>query len=258
MTVETKGVRLDGDPPAAPEESSVRNARCADCPFLRNLGHDLRTPLNGIIGNLDLLGTTQLGDDSKIWLQAAMKSAEILNGMLSGMLLEATREELPRQGDWEALLQSMIDIHKPLAWKKGIALEACFAPEIRGIFIFQETRWRRILGNLLANAIKFTTKGGVTLRAFVENRTLPDACDVCLVVEDTGCGISDGDRSRIFHPFYRGSHPEGRPQPGDGLGLSIVKSLLEEMGGRICVESRVDQGTTFCVRANLKRPPPLC
>jgi two-component system capsular synthesis sensor histidine kinase RcsC len=237
------------------EESDLHDRNCADCRFLRNLGHDLRTPLNGIIGNLDLLETACLPGESQQWLQAAVNSAGILEKMLIGMLTEAkSGDQFLQEGDWEALLQSIVDMQMPVARKKGIGLEAHYAPEIRGIFIFNETRWRRIAGNLLANAIKFTARGGVTLNAFAENTAAPGACDVCLVVKDTGCGIPAGEVPQIFNPFYRGRQPEGMQQHGQGLGLSIVKNILDVMGGEIVVETNVDLGSNFLVRARLQKP----
>lgn len=236
-------------------EIGLQHRNCADCRFLRILGHDLRTPLNGIIGNLDLLETTGLQGEAGKWLQAAVEAAGILEKMLVGILREAkSADQLPQEGDWRALLQSMVDLQMPIARNKGLALETCYAPEIQGLFVFNETRWRAIIGNLLSNAIKFTTEGGVALHAYAESTTAPDACEVCVVVEDTGCGISPEDVPRIFHPFYRGQQPESLHVCGEGLGLSIVKNFIDEMGGRIFVETRVDRGSKFLVRAKLRKP----
>ncbi|MCK9588091.1 MAG: HAMP domain-containing sensor histidine kinase [Terrimicrobiaceae bacterium] len=225
---------------------------------LRNFLHDLKTPLNGVVMSLELLKTARLTGEPAEWLRSGIQSAEILEKML--MCLETRGKKAGADpgmagGSLLEVLQAVVAVHRPVAQDKGLKIHFFFSPEVRGRFLFSESHWRRVVGNLLTNAIKFTSAGNVTLNAAIEKADHPDTAGFCLKVEDTGCGIAQEDIPGIYQPFFRGSLPESRIQPGEGLGLSIVKSLLDEMGGRISVESRINQGTTFLVRAGLKRSP---
>lgn len=225
---------------------------------LGNILHDLKTPLNGIVMSLELLKTAGLSGEPEEWLRTAVKAADVLGEML--MDLESCAcsfspaSAKSQKGNLLAFLQTLVDVHKPVALGKGLEINFFFSPELHDSFAFCESRWRRIVGNLLTNAVKFTPAGYVSLYASVENADLPDTVEFCIKVEDSGCGIAEEDIHRIYEPFFRGTPADGSP-PGKGLGLCIVKSLLEEMGGKILVQSRPAQGTTFLLRSELRRIP---
>ncbi len=236
---------------------------CGDPPFtrpsgreglpLRNVLHDLKTPLSGIVMSLELLKTAELSGEPAEWLRTAFKSAETLAEMLADLDTEENHPDPEEKGSFLELLQTLVDVHRPLAYRKGLELHFHCTPEIRHPFLFSVSRWRRIVGNLLSNAIKFTSGGWVALEVCVENT--PDAPLLRLQVEDTGCGIGPEEIPHIFRPHFRGAHPALSCIPGTGLGLSIVKSLLEEVGGEIHVASRIGHGSTFVIRSPLNRPP---
>lgn len=223
----------------------------------REILHDLKTPLNGIVMSLELLKTAGLTGEPDEWLQAASNAADILGDMLRDLEFRDGGDASPptaTDGNLLAFLQALVDVHKPFAWKKGVDLNFIFSQEIHNRFVFCESRWRRIVGNLLTNAVKFTTTGHITLHAFIEDGDAPDAVTFCIKVADSGRGIPEADIPRIYDPFFRGSLSGNGTPPGKGLGLSIVKKLLEEMNAQITVESKLRQGTTFLIRSALKRP----
>ncbi|MFA7343860.1 MAG: HAMP domain-containing sensor histidine kinase [Terrimicrobiaceae bacterium] len=222
---------------------------------LRNILHDLKTPLNGVVMCLELLKTARLTGEPEEWLREAIKSAEVLGEMLACLETCGEKSEADPGMSLLVLLQEVVAVHRLAARSKGLEIDFTFSPETRGPFLGNAFAWRRIAGNLLTNAVKFTPAGNITLNAHIEDTGHPDTVGFRLMIEDTGCGIAQEDIPNIYQPFFRGSHPESRNQPGEGLGLSIVKSLLDEMGGQISVTSAIDQGTTFLVRATLKKPP---
>ncbi len=234
--------------------SPFAHLRCTDCQLLRNVIHDLKTPLNGIVMSLELLKTADFSGEPEEWLRTAFKSAEALTEMLSELGPKENHPGPDEQGSFLELLQALVDVHHPIAYKKGLELHFHCTPEIRFPVLFSTSRWRRIVGNLLSNAIKFTSKGWVALDVSVE--TTPDTSLLRLQVEDTGCGIAPEDIPLIFEPHFRADHPTlTTPIPGSGLGLSIVKSLLDEVGGEIHVTSEIARGSTFVIRAPWKHRP---
>lgn len=214
--------------------------------FVSNITHELRTPLASIRGfTATLLRGGQVGSgDQTRFLQIVEKEAERLQHLIEGLLtlssLESGREALDLQpGDFSLLLDDIREVFLPLAQEKGISLEIQ-STGANGAGIFDPQRMRRVLDNLIGNALKFTSSGG---EIRVDFRREGD-CIVCRVA-DTGRGIPADRIERIFDRFYSSSKsPTGNPA-GSGLGLHIVQRLLELHDGAISVESELGRGTTF-------------
>lgn len=225
--------------------------------FLANVSHEIRTPLNGVLGMAQALKRTKLDNDQLYQINTVVQSGETLSGVLNDILdiskIEASELRLEeRDIDLKALIQSVMTLFKSTADQKGIRLvwrEELSAP----LFVKADgVRLRQVLSNLVSNAIKFTTAGQVEFSLKFE-RCLNDGETMFeFSVADTGIGISKGNAASIFEPFRQGSSVTTREFGGTGLGLTIAKSLTELMRGKITVESKEGEGTTFCLALPLK------
>jgi signal transduction histidine kinase/ActR/RegA family two-component response regulator len=240
------GARLYGDLASANRELS--QATKVKSEFLANMSHELRTPLNAILGFSGLLSEQLAGsmnDKQKRFLrnihEAGEHLLELINDVLDLSRVEAGKLELrPEVLTLDVLLEPVSAAARAAAQAKDVLYEAEIA-EAAPIFL-DPTRVRQVLFNLVSNAVKFTPAGGhVTLRAVAEGREL------CFEVADTGVGIPEAARDRMFGVFER--FHEGRSEAtGTGLGLALTKRLVEQMNGSIDFESEEGKGTTFSVR----------
>jgi signal transduction histidine kinase/CheY-like chemotaxis protein len=215
--------------------------------FLANMSHELRTPLNSIIGYTELVlnGTYgALNDTQRDRLEKVVRNGHSLLNLINDVLdlsrIETGRITLERRVIvTPALLDSVLALIEPLALQKGLTITRDFAgaPPLYG----DETRVRQIVTNIIANAIKFTESGGVTLRATRDDGML------CLEIADTGIGIPSDQYEMVFAEFQQIDSSSTRRYEGTGLGLAITKRLVEMHGGKIWLESAVGQGTTFYV-----------
>ena len=215
--------------------------------FLANMSHELRTPLNAILGFSGLLSeqlTGSMNDKQKRFLRNIQEAGEhlleLINDVLDLSRVEAGKLELRAEVlTLDVLLEPVSAAARTAAQAKGVlfTMETGDTPPI----FLDPTRVRQVLFNLVSNAVKFTPGGGhVTLRAFIESR------DLLFEVADTGVGIPDEARDRMFGVFER--FHEGRSgAAGTGLGLALTKRLVEQMGGTIGFESEAGTGTTFRV-----------
>ena len=228
--------------------------------FLATMSHELRTPLNSIIGFSEVLaGLDTLSDRQKRFATNIQTSGRMLLGMINDILdlakIESGKMEVQTE-DFSVrdVCEALTALARPIAERKNIDL-SCRLDDAIPLLRQDPGKLRQIIYNLLSNAIKFTPDGGrVALRAHAEGRSL------VLSVADTGIGIAEEDREKIFEKFRQAAHPgqnEGvltREHQGTGLGLSIVRELAKLLGGDVALESHPGQGSTFTVKIPLQLP----
>ncbi len=221
--------------------------------FLANMSHELRTPMNAIMGFTQLLlrNAVEPRDRERLYkiASAAQQLATILDNVLDIARIEAGRLQLeevdfaPRQV-LEEVVSSLTDRAKP----KGLALLIEVEPGMPALVHGDSRRLRQALGNYVANAIKFTDRGTVTLSARVLDRR-PDAVIVRFAVRDTGIGIEPELRDKLFTTFVQGDDSSTRRHGGAGLGLAMTRQLVKLMGGEVGIESTPGHGSTFWLTA---------
>lgn len=221
--------------------------------FLATMSHEIRTLLNAIIGMLELARERgqkgQVDHEAlKISHQASRDLLELIGHVLDFSKIEAGRLDLkPARMDPVALCESVVDIFQPLANDKGITLELEVTAIRRHDVFVDPNRLKQVISNLVSNAIKFTSSGGVRVGLSM-SKAASDMTGLSIVVEDSGCGIPERDMGRIFQPYTQLSSGIN----GTGLGLVICKGLVESMGGQLTLESEEDVGTRVVVDLTLK------
>jgi predicted ATPase/signal transduction histidine kinase len=232
----------------------AERASRAKSDFLANMNHELRTPMNGIIGMIDLLRGTRLDDEQQDYLTTAKTSAEqllrIIRDTLDLSRIEAGKLELEpirfSLGDCLATLERMLSMR---VQADGLTLALDVAGDVPTHLIGDRDRLLQVLINLLGNAIKFTPAGGsVSLHVRVSSRTAEHAI-LRFDVRDTGIGIAAEEQASIFQPFTQ-ARRAGARQGGSGLGLSIASSLVTLMQGTITLESELGKGSCFSFTAS--------
>ncbi len=219
--------------------------------LLASLSHELRTPLNGVLGMAGLLARTKLDAAQRTYLTALQESGEHLLGLVNDVLdlakLDSGGFDLnPAAMEVEALLQSVAELLSPRAHAKGLEIAWAADPGLP-IVSADEGRLRQILLNLAGNAVKFTEGGGVLLAAHrVEAK---DGVGLRFSVKDTGPGVAEADRERIFEPFARSSSALQHAIESTGLGLAIVRRLALAFGGVIGLDSEPGEGSDFWFEA---------
>lgn len=217
--------------------------------FLANMSHEIRTPLNGLIGMMDLLMLTDTNEEQAEYIRMAKLSADtlfrVINDVLDYSRIEAGKMTIANAPfDIRALMDEIMDIHRVLAEKKGLALLCEISGEIPRVILGDPDRLRQVLNNLIGNAIKFTPKGQieVSLRKVggIQRRVSLE-----FAVSDSGVGISGEKMDRLFKRFSQVDSSVTRRYSGTGLGLAICKQLVELMGGTISAASEPGRGSTF-------------
>jgi len=222
--------------------------------FLANMSHEIRTPINGIVGMAELLAATRLDDRQRRYLDTVHRSAEslieIVNDVLDLSKVEAGRAELnPVDFDLGTTVSDVVELMRARAHGKGLWLESAIAVDLPRHFCGDPAVLRRILTNLVGNAIKFTERGGVRIEV---TRVQSDfATHVRFAVADTGIGLTPEQTGRVFDAFTQGDASHARKYGGTGLGLAICRELVELMDGKIGVTSEPGQGSTFWFTARL-------
>ncbi len=224
--------------------------------FLTVMSHEMRTPLNGILGVLDLLKTTKLTPKQERYAQIATASSEILlehtNEALDITRIETgTLKLTPQKFDLPELVTSLVDVLEPLAREKQLGLTLQIEDAMRMNFYADSNRVRQILTNLIGNAIKFTEEGRIDLK--VSGIHGPVTSSVTFAITDTGAGIAPEHQEQVFEDFVALAHGEGRQTRGDGLGLSISRKIARQMGGDINLVSEVGAGSTFTLTVPMQR-----
>ncbi|MGH0053577.1 MAG: ATP-binding protein [Sphaerochaetaceae bacterium] len=236
------------------KEEAQRRAEQADkekSNFLARISHEIRTPLNGIRGMSFLLEKTNPTKTQRRYIQSITNTThtmqEIINDILEYSRLEENKitfEEVPFHLD--DVLENCVSIEQYMIRQKGLDFRIHEKPEIPKRFIGDPTRLSQILINLLNNAIKFTEEGSITLSIDTLHKN-KNTYTLLFEVADTGIGMSKEQLDTIFTPFVQANATIHRKYGGSGLGLSIVKELIETMGGILKVESEPNEGTRFTV-----------
>jgi len=226
--------------------------------FLANISHELRTPMNGIIGMTELALDTELSAEQRDLLETSRNSAisllYLLNDVLDFSRMEAKGVQLDNVSfDPAKLVLETVRVIEDHAKQKGLSLTCEISPEIPPAVTGDPARLRQILVNLLGNALKFTPAGSVLVRAIVESRA-SDQIQIRFSVTDTGIGIPKEKQSVIFQPFAQADGSMTRKYGGTGLGLSISMRLVEMMGGRMWMASEPGKGSTFHFSIGFTRP----
>jgi signal transduction histidine kinase/CheY-like chemotaxis protein len=226
-------------------------ASLAKTRFLAIVSHEVRTPLNGILGMTDLLLETQLTPEQQTYAAAVKTSGEALLGLIEEILdfskIEAGRLDLEAISfDPARLVLETVELLAPRAQMKGIELVADLDDALPRRVLGDPARLRQVLLNLLGNAVKFTEQGGVAIAvaAGTDGR-------LGFKVTDTGPGIAPEDRARIFAEFEQASTGASRRHGGAGLGLAIAERIVRGMGGSITLESEAGKGSTFSFQVAL-------
>jgi PAS domain S-box-containing protein len=227
------------------ERARAEAANDAKSRFLATVSHEVRTPLNGIIGMADLLADTRLSPEQATYVHALRTSGEALLALIDGILdfskIEAGKLDLAAAPfRMRALVEAVVELLAPRAQGKGIEIAASMSADVPELVIGDEDRLRQVLMNLAGNAVKFTEEGGVGIRV----RRAADGRIACSVT-DTGPGISEDALALIFREFEQADATASRRHEGTGLGLTISRRIVERMGGSIAVDSEVGRGSTF-------------
>jgi len=224
---------------------------------LAAIGHDVRTPINSILGISALLMDGDLDDTQRKWLQRIRASCEVLLAMLNGMLEIAAAQVDGAEIHLEPvnvaiLIEEVGEVFRPHAHDKGLDLKVAVEDGVLGVWRTDPTRLRQVLFNLAGNAIKYTTHGSVEIRALTADGDSGRKA-LQLRISDTGPGIAEYEKELIFEQFRRGREEVSRGQEGLGLGLALCRDIAALLGGNLSFESTLSVGSVFTFEMPIER-----
>ncbi len=239
--------------------AAAREASEAKSRFLANMSHELRTPIHGVFGMTDLLLASPLSAEQREYSAAIRLSAEALLATISDILditkIEAGRLALdPAPFDLRSMVNDVIRCLRPRAERKRIGLNCSIGDGVPEVVRGDIGRLRQVLTNLVGNAVKFTEHGEVEV-LLAADEEIEHRATVSFTVADTGIGVAPEHAATIFDAFAQADDSTTRRYDGAGLGLSISKYLVENMGGSIGFESRPGGGSRFWFRVPLDKQP---
>ena len=234
----------------------AESADKAKSQFLAVMSHEMRTPLAGIVGIMDLLKTTKLSQKQDRYVQIATSSSTVLldhiNEALNITRIDVGKLELSSQEfNLPDLAETLVEVLEPLSNQKNLDLRLQLANNIESNFIGDSHRIRQILTNLLGNAIKFTDQGNVNFS--ITGSDGPETSFVDFIISDTGLGIAPENHQKIFEEFVTITQGDQNQVRGDGLGLHISRKIARFMGGDVMVKSDIGKGAEFTLSLPLER-----
>ena len=231
-------------------EDNLRRASLAKSAFIANMSHEIRTPMNSIVGFSELALENDMSTKTRSYLKRIIENAnwllQIINDILDITKIESGKLEIEKVPfDFAEIFAQCQSLIMPMATEKGLGMYFYTEPVLGNRMLLGDPfRLRQVFINLLSNSVKFTDKGMVKVAANLVKETSNTKTIYCTIT-DSGIGMSQEQIDRVFEPFMQADTSITRKYGGTGLGLPIVKSLLEMMGGKLCVESTPGEGSKF-------------